>query len=95
MLGWLVQERGIEPHIPVFDKTARSDGTFAREDFAYDHGGDVYVCPAGKTLTCTGTLVNDGATLLYRASKHDCDTCAAEGPLLSEGAIPQGASLDR
>ena len=76
MLGWLVHERGIEPHIPVFDKSARTDGTFAREDFTYDHGSDVYVCPAGKMLTCTGTLVNDGATLLYLASKHDCDTCA-------------------
>ena len=29
MLGWLVHERGIEPHIPVFDKSARTDGTFA------------------------------------------------------------------
>jgi transposase len=75
MLGWLVQERGIEPHIPVFDKSARSDGSFAREDFAYDHEGDVYICPAGKTLTSSGTLVNDGATLLYRASKYDCDIC--------------------
>src|ERR671927_1411404 len=36
MLGWLVHERGIEPHIPVFDKSQRSDGTFSREDFAYD-----------------------------------------------------------
>jgi hypothetical protein len=26
-------------------------------------------------LSSTGTLVNDGATLLYRASKHDCDAC--------------------
>ncbi len=26
-------------------------------------------------LTSTGTLVNDGATLLYRASKRDCDIC--------------------
>ena len=26
-------------------------------------------------LTCKGTLVNDGATLLYRASKYDCDVC--------------------
>ena len=26
-------------------------------------------------LTSTGTLVNDRATLLYRASKHDCDAC--------------------
>jgi hypothetical protein len=76
MLGWLVHERGIEPHIPVFDKSARTDGSFAREDFTYDHGKDVYVCPAGKTLTSKGTLVNDGATLLYRASKYDCDACS-------------------
>ena len=75
MLGWLVHERGIEPHIPVFDKSARTDGTFSRDDFTYDHERDVYVCPAGKMLTYTGTLVNDGATLLYRASKHDCDAC--------------------
>ena len=37
--------------------------------------GDVYISPAGKALTSTGTLVNDGATLLYRAIKRDCDTC--------------------
>ena len=28
MLDWLVHERGIEPHIPVFDKSQRRDGTF-------------------------------------------------------------------
>ena len=75
MLGWLVEERAIEPHIPVFDKSARTDGTFSREDFAYDQQSDVYICPDGKVLASTGTLVNDGATLFYRASKHDCDTC--------------------
>lgn len=31
--AWLVHERGIEPHIPVFDKSQRSDGTFSRSDF--------------------------------------------------------------
>jgi hypothetical protein len=31
MLGWLVSERGIEPHVTVFDKSARKDGTFSRE----------------------------------------------------------------
>ena len=36
----------------------------------------MYVCPGGKTLTTTGTRVNDGAMLLYRASKIDCDGCA-------------------
>ena len=75
MLGWLVHERGIEPHIPVFDKSARTDGTFERDDFTYDRESDVYFCPAGKMLTCKGTLVNDGATLMYRASKYDCDAC--------------------
>jgi hypothetical protein len=27
-------------------------------------------------LTTKGTVVNDGTTLLYRASKYDCDACA-------------------
>jgi transposase len=76
MLGWLVDQHGIEPHVTVFDKSARKDGTFSREDFTYDTAGDVYVCPAGKTLTTTGTRVNDDATLLYRANKHDCAGCA-------------------
>jgi len=76
MLAWLVHERGIEPHVPVFDKSRRTDGTFSREDFTYDHDRDVYVCPAGKTLRTRGTRVNDGATTLYRASKRDCDACA-------------------
>ncbi len=35
MLGWLVNERAIEPHIPVFDKSARDDGTFSRDNFVY------------------------------------------------------------
>jgi transposase len=76
MLGWLVDEQAVEPHIPVFDKSARTDGTFSREDFAYDQQSDVYICPAGKALASTGTLVNDGTTLLYLARKHDCDACA-------------------
>ena len=75
MLGWLVYEHGIEPHIPVFDKSKRDDGTFSREDFAYDVEDDIYVCPAGKTLRTTGRRVNDGTTLLYRASTIDCGPC--------------------
>jgi transposase len=75
MLNWLVEEKGIAPHIPVFDRSKRDDGTFSRSDFRYDPTSDVYHCPAGKALTTTGTLVNDGTTLLYLARKHDCDGC--------------------
>jgi len=48
MLNWLVHEQGIEPHIPVFDKSQRTDGTFSRGDFAYEHKRDCYICPAGR-----------------------------------------------
>ena len=37
MLGWLVHEHGIKPHVTVFDKLARKDSTFSRDDFVYDH----------------------------------------------------------
>jgi len=76
MLGWLVEQQRIEPHVTVFDKSARTDGTFSREEFAYDAERNIYICPGGKLLSTTGTLVNDGATILYRASKHDCQACA-------------------
>jgi hypothetical protein len=75
VLGWLVYEQGIEPHVTVFDKSARQDGTFSRDAFTYDHDGDVYYCPGGKMLTATGSRINDGSTLRYRASKYDCEVC--------------------
>ncbi len=48
MLDWLVHERGIEPHIPVFDKSQRKDGTFSRDDFAYDHKARCLHLPCRK-----------------------------------------------
>jgi transposase len=74
LLGWLMR-RGIEPHIPVWDKAKRDDGSFSREDFSFEAQGDVYFCPRGKILKTTGK-VHDGKTLLYRASKLDCDPCS-------------------
>ncbi|MEO1724369.1 MAG: hypothetical protein AAFR84_18465 [Pseudomonadota bacterium] len=40
MPGSLVEERSIEPHIPVIVKAKRTDGTFSREDFIHDHKAD-------------------------------------------------------
>jgi hypothetical protein len=48
MLNWLVEEKGTAPHIPVFDKSKRDDGTFSRSDFRYDPASDVYHCPGRK-----------------------------------------------
>jgi len=40
-----------------------------------DKDRNVYICPAGKILTTTGRLVNDGETLLCMASMHHCRSC--------------------
>jgi hypothetical protein len=74
LLKWLVDHQ-ITPHIPVWDKSARSDGTFSRADFVFDRSRNIYICPNGKLLHTTGTVI-DGSTLRYRASKRDCDGCA-------------------
>ena len=69
MLGWLVHERGIEPHIPVFDKSERKDGTFERADFTYDHRRDLYICPGAKELgTFDATSPHLGVASMMRAS---------------------------
>jgi hypothetical protein len=80
-LAWLVHERGIEPHIPVFDKD-RTDGSFARRDFVYDHADDSYTCPGGKQLrrywqegrAAKAKPPTDGIDR-YRARKTDCQAC--------------------
>jgi len=55
-------------------KSAREDGSFSRADFRYDKNDDVYVCPAGKHLRTSGTVVNDDL-MLYRGATVDCRSC--------------------
>ena len=73
-LGWLIGA-GIAPHIPVWDKSQRDDGSLPRGDFVFDPERNIYTCPQGKLLRTTGR-VHDGRALLYRASKRDCEACA-------------------
>jgi hypothetical protein len=70
-----VSDRQITPHIPVWDKSARPDGTFIRADFAFDQKRNVYVCPGGAELTSTGNI-DQGHIVCYRANKKDCSACA-------------------
>jgi transposase len=72
-LGWSVSA-SIAPQIPVWDKSAREDGTFSRSDFMFDRKRNIYICPAGKVLKTTGS-VGDDHVLRYLASKRDCDAC--------------------
>lgn len=81
-LAWLVNEMGIEPHIPVFDQSRRRDETFSRSDFTYNLKKDAYQCPAGNWLyqyrrrfKVQRDNVDDDGQRRYRASKTDCDVC--------------------
>ena len=73
LLKWLV-DRQITPHIPVWDKSARPDGTFSRADFVFDEARNVYICPGGAELTSTGNI-DQGHIVYYRANKKDCSAC--------------------
>ena len=73
-LGWLVKEKSITPHIPVWDMSKRKDGTFSCFDFTFDKRRNLYICPADKTLTTTGRVAADNG-IRYLAAVPDCRAC--------------------
>ena len=60
LLGAIVA-RNIAPHIPLWDKGKRDNGTLARADFKLAPERDLYRCPRGHVLKTTGK-VHDGRT---------------------------------
>jgi transposase len=75
MVGWMVNDKKIEPHVPLFDKTERNDGTFGRSSFTFDAQNNRYVCPAGKLLKPTWRMKKKNP-YMYRASQLDCQDCS-------------------
>jgi transposase len=83
MLAWMVDEKNIAPHVPVWDKAERSDGTFSRSDFVFDPDANSYTCPGGKSLVqyrrnyeAPRSGVDQDGHKRYRASGADCGACA-------------------
>ena len=75
LLKWLV-DRNITPHVPVWDRSARIDGTFSRGRLRLrDQDRNTYICPGGAELTSTGNI-DQGHIVYYRASKSDCSQCS-------------------
>jgi hypothetical protein len=96
-LAWLVNQKAIKPFIPVIDKSTRTDGTFSRDDFAFDPERDRYTCPAGKELVQFRRVyspprrgVSADGMRFYRASKLDCDACELK-PLCCADGEPRKA----
>lgn len=82
MLAWLVEDKGIEPHVPVWDKTQRADETLSSSDFQWNEQANEYRCPQGHALrrewrsfTNPRTHITKADTIIYRSSKSDCAAC--------------------
>ena len=83
LLGWMVEQKAIEPHVPVWDKTERKDGTFERDAFQWDEQADEYRCPQGyplrrqwRSFKNPRTHVTKAETVIYRSSERNCSACA-------------------
>jgi transposase len=83
MLGWLVDEKQIAPHVPVWDKSERNDGTFSISDFQWDEQANEYRCPEGHALrkdwrpfkNPRNRITKDN-TIIYTSSQYDCAACS-------------------
>ena len=82
MLGWMVNEKGIEPHMPVWDKTARKDDSFSSNDFQWNEEADEYRCPEGHALRNNWrpfknqrSHITKADTIIYRSSQAGCAVC--------------------
>jgi hypothetical protein len=99
-LAWLVHECGIEPHIPVFDKSQRTDGTYSRDDFACDQKRDCLHLPCRRGTQAAAKNLSNAAPFCRR-ERHDALSrqqaglrgLFAEAAVLSECARPQDPAL--
>jgi hypothetical protein len=103
-LVWLVYERGIEPHTPVFDKSQRATVRSHVTTLAIPQR-DCYTCPGGKELgqrqkisRVARPFVDENGMLRYRASKLDCEECSLKPQCCPNAhglqvlrSIPEGA----
>jgi transposase len=82
LLGWMVNDKAIEPHVPVWDKTQRADDTLSSSDFQWNERANEYRCPQGRALRSEWrpfksprTHITKADTIVYRSSQSDCATC--------------------
>jgi hypothetical protein len=78
----MVKDKGIAPHVPVWDRTERKDGTLSSSEFVWDEQANEYRCPQGHALlserrpfTKQRDHITKEAVVIYRASQNDCTGC--------------------
>jgi transposase len=85
MLAWMVDDKKISPHVPVWDKARRKDGTLSVTDFTWDEQANEYCCPEGHALRSDRRefkierdRTTKADTVIYRASQGDCAGCPSK-----------------
>jgi hypothetical protein len=78
----MVNSKGIEPHVSLWDKSERDDGTLSRSDFLWDEAENEYRCPESNQLKSSlrpfktqRNHITKAEQILYRSSKQHCDAC--------------------
>jgi transposase len=82
LLGWMVNDKAIEPHVPLWDRTQRTDDTLSSSDFRWDEERNEYRCPQGNPLRSNWrpfknarTHITKADSIIYRSSQFDCADC--------------------
>jgi hypothetical protein len=66
-LGWFVKDKKIAPHIPVWERPKREDGTLSTSDFRWDGRRGVCISP---TRLVKDKKIANGQPLSARAELH-------------------------
>jgi transposase len=69
-LGWMVNEKAIEPHVPVWDKTQRSDDTLSSSDFQWDARANEYRCPQGQPMRSEWRIFKRPSNTHHQGQHH-------------------------
>lgn len=82
LLEWMVEDKGITPHVPVWDRSARKDGTLSSSEFRWDEQANEYRCPQGhavlsdrRQFTKPRERITMAGTIICSASQRDCMAC--------------------
>jgi transposase len=82
MLNWLVNEKQIEPHVPVWTRDQREDDTISNSDFQWNEQRNEYRCPQGYALrsdwrvfTNPRTHITKADTIIYKSRQSECAIC--------------------
>jgi transposase len=82
MLDWMIEAKGIAPHVPVWDRSERKDDTLSSTAFEWNAQANEYRCPQGHALrsdrrqfTNPRDRITKANTIIYRSSQHDCTAC--------------------